>query len=233
MQQALGALLLGGILLAPCLPVQAEADHPPLSLTVNQTPAWSLHTLSSFYIPIMTPLETTLGRYYQLEKTPQSPYAPIPRYYSGYGFRGYDTVGAGSSFQAQSFLPGGETGMGNLFNLGVERFHQFDRSGQRAEEKISAAFTLGYGFQKQSLRNDFNLLFGFSSRYHATQDLSTSELADSDYGTIFFTPGLQLSGKSILFHAILEFPVYKHEMEDLKIKRDRVRANIGVRYLIR
>ncbi len=100
-------------------------------------------------------------------------------------------------------------------------------------DALSAAVLLGYGFGSSPLEEKgwpVNLLVGFTSRYNYADRYRNSEVIGTEYGTVFFAPGIQLSGRSLDFHATIELPI-RHINIDGQGRREKVRGNIGVRYL--
>lgn len=100
-------------------------------------------------------------------------------------------------------------------------------------DALSAAVLLGYGFGSSPLDEKgwpVNVLVGFTSRYNYADRYRNTEVMGTEYGTVFFAPGIQLSGRSLDFHATIELPI-RHITVDGQSRREKVRGNIGVRYL--
>lgn len=141
---------------------------------------------------------------------------------------------------AETRIPGGyrlDSGLNFLYRL--ERFnlemkgnylYYKTRSEFRPGDVRSGGLALGYGFGGYNGEYaPVNLMLGFSSRFYEPDRLSGEEMRGTEYGTIFFSPGLILSGKSIMFRAGVDVPVRHMGPEDQGY-RDRVRANIGLKY---
>lgn len=98
--------------------------------------------------------------------------------------------------------------------------------------RFSARIQMGYGLGNETMKNPVNLLLGFTSDYYLPDQYESNDVRGTEYGTVFFAPGLQLSGKTIVFHAMFEFPIHQTIPQDELQYQDRVRANIGMRYFL-
>ncbi len=121
-----------------------------------------------------------------------------------------------------------EFGLGHKWIMGNEQYDPGD--------EISTAISIGYGLGQGNdiVDKPINLIVGLASNYYMADTYQGENVSSTEYGTVFFTPGLQLSGKSMIFQAMIELPVYRirlnHENESYK---DSIRANIGMKYYLR
>ncbi len=154
---------------------------------------------------------------------------------------GISTARDSSTLPPQSRLPDGyrlDSGLSLLYKM--ERL-SFEMSGGhstsrtrgdfRPGDTYSAGLMLGFGFG--GYRQDsapISLMMGVTSRYYGADRLGGDEMPGTEYGTVFFSPGLMLSGKSLALRAGLDFPIRHLGADDTY--RDRMRANIGLRYYL-
>jgi hypothetical protein len=92
---------------------------------------------------------------------------------------------------------------------------------------------LSMGFGLGAYNNEawpVNLVLGVTSQFYGADRFAGEDLPGTEYGTVFFSPGLMLSGKSLALRAGLDFPIRHLGAEDAY--RDKVRANIGLRYFL-
>lgn len=208
--------------------VHAEGIPAPFSVqaAMHNMPLFSERQASANAIPVMQPLEFTLGRLFL----------------SG-GMDITEQTNAGNGNDAPAYLR-----MDHPFqNFGQYRTPaapelQYRKQVLLMEENrpvqqtFSAGFHLGYGLGNPALL-PVNLMLGFTSQYHQmdpfSRTLATSEenAFAQEYGTVFFTPGLQLASRSLLFQAFIEVPVHQiGNGNDFERNPERMRANIGVQY---
>ncbi|MCE9598431.1 MAG: hypothetical protein K8S54_10725 [Spirochaetia bacterium] len=106
------------------------------------------------------------------------------------------------------------------------------RGDYRQGDVMSGGFMLGWGMGDYSGETwPVNLMMGVTSRVYQADRFRGEEMPGTDYGTVFFSPGLMLSGRSVSLHAGLDFPI-KHLGQEDRGYRDRMRANIGLKYFL-
>ena len=125
-----------------------------------------------------------------------------------------------------------------LFRRSHMRFgvgHQWrqERDDYDPGETALAHLSYGYGIGGASRGGPepypVTVLAGVGARYnYADTDLG-EEVVGTEYGTVFFAPGLQISSQSLSVQAIVEVPVYNIKPEDDSYEEE-VRANFGLRY---
>lgn len=105
----------------------------------------------------------------------------------------------------------------------------------RAGDLYLSSLTLGYGLVQNGsdLKSPVNLLVGVSSIYNSPEYRGTTKLYGTEYGTVFFIPGLQLTRRSVMFEAMLELPVYSLNHRDENPAQNDVRTNFGLKYILR
>ena len=119
--------------------------------------------------------------------------------------------------------------------LGVEHNLRLARDDFNPGESVSAEVSLAYGFGgygDYQDRRPFNLLIGFTSRYHYADRLNREEIQGTEFGTVFLAPGLQYYGSSLSLWATVEVPIHRTKIEEDGYQ-DKVRGNIGVKYYFR
>lgn len=134
------------------------------------------------------------------------------------------------------------------FRLGISHVIDMEMAEEELpENSVNASIIMGYGFGKgSSIRKPIHFTVGITSTYYYSPEYAMTDenrnLASSEYGTVFFAPGLQLSGSSMVFQAHLELPIHQIrngstkqiETESLNPSvRDEMRANIGMKYYLK
>ena len=108
------------------------------------------------------------------------------------------------------------------------------------ENSISAALVLGYGLGKGKRDSrPVHFTLGITSTvFYSSDTISSRARNNTEYGAVFFAPGLQLSGKSVVFQAHVEVPIHQVRKPGVDPEtldpslRDEMRANIGMKYYI-
>lgn len=119
----------------------------------------------------------------------------------------------------------------NMELRGLHTAHR-PRSEFRPGDVWTGGLSMGYGFGEYDGHGwPVNLQLGLTGRQYHADRLQGEEIAGSRYGTLFVSPALMFYGRSFLFEAGLDFPVRHLGAED-SIYRDRVRANIGLKYYL-
>lgn len=119
----------------------------------------------------------------------------------------------------------------NMEMRGQHTLHR-PRSDFRPGDVWTGGVSMGYGFGAYDGHGwPVNVQLGMTGRQYHADRLDGEEIAGSRYGTLFFSPALMFYGRSFLFEAGLDFPVRHMSAED-SIYRDRVRANIGLKYYL-
>lgn len=117
-------------------------------------------------------------------------------------------------------------GLGHRWNLARENYDP--------GETIMANLTFGYGLGSYSHTagtHPVTVLAGISSRYRYADKLDGDAIPGTEYGTVFFAPGLQLSSQSLRLQAMVEVPITNIKPED-ESYAEEVRANVGLKYYI-
>lgn len=103
------------------------------------------------------------------------------------------------------------------------------------EERLSAGMALGYGLGPHS---PVSLMLGFQSRNKIVDPFRENQIIGAQYGTLFFTPGIQIATSTMMLEAILEVPVHTY---DLRPEQDpgfappiesNLRARFGIKYFL-
>lgn len=106
------------------------------------------------------------------------------------------------------------------------------RGDYRQGDVLAGGLMFGWGIGDYSGESwPVNLMMGVTSRVYAADRFRGEEMPGTDYGTVFFSPGLMLSGRSVSLRAGLDVPI-KHLGQEDRGYRDRMRANIGLKYLL-
>ena len=233
----------------------------------------SLGNIRTFSVPVIIPLEATIGRFYmggafeyavrEYRQAGRNERVQGPRYLSAHGgfqffsqgrFRleARETVNApiaedDGRFEAprEAWLNSG----GYRIDSDVTAKYIFDRADLRAGvghqwrlaredydpgETILASMSFGYGFGNFSTAADsypVTMLMGVTSRYNYADKEGGNRISGTEYGTVFFAPGLQLSSRSMRFQAMVEVPIYNVRPED-ESYTEEVRANFGLKYYL-
>ena len=114
--------------------------------------------------------------------------------------------------------------------------HRWDRARENYDPgaTILANITFGFGHGSYSHSQDAHpvtLLAGISSRYHYADKEDGDNISGTEYGTVFFAPGLQLSSQSLRLQAMVEVPIHNIRPEDDSYTEE-VRANVGLKYYL-
>ncbi|MDH5655682.1 MAG: hypothetical protein OEZ34_07230 [Spirochaetia bacterium] len=124
----------------------------------------------------------------------------------------------------------------SIFSIDLYQIKSHDSIGNsRYGDKLFGSITMGYSFGKNHFQGHapVNLLFGISSIYSTTERKDLVEILGTDYGTVFFVPGLQISRESVIFQAMLELPVYRMNPENAIYQQQDLKANIGMKYILK
>jgi len=137
---------------------------------------------------------------------------------------------------------------GEHTSLYFDLYHYMGDTGEKnitfqEGDLVSGRLTLGYdlGMGHSGDSSPVNLLLGVASHYYLADKVEEKRLSGTEYGTVFFVPGLQLSAKSVMLQAMFEVPVYHTiptgeetgtDTRNALPGEDRIRANIGVKYYI-
>lgn len=117
-------------------------------------------------------------------------------------------------------------GLGHRWSLARENYDP--------GETIMANLTFGYGLGSYSHttgNHPVTVLAGISSRYRYADKLDGDNISGTEYGTVFFAPGLQLSSQSLRLQAMVEVPIANIKPDD-ESYAEEVRANVGLKYYI-
>jgi hypothetical protein len=117
-------------------------------------------------------------------------------------------------------------GIGHQWNL--------ERQGYDPGETILANITFGYGFGSYSqsqASHPITVLAGITTRYNYADTVDGERVDGTEYGTVFFAPGLQLSSQSLRLQAMVEVPIYNIKPDDDSYTEE-VRANVGLKYYL-
>lgn len=118
--------------------------------------------------------------------------------------------------------------------VGVGHRWKMARENYDPGETILANITFGYGLGSYSHSQETHpvtVLAGFTTRYNYADKLDGDNLSGTEYGTVFFAPGLQLSSQSLRLQAMVEVPIHNIKTEDDSYTEE-VRANVGLKYYI-
>ncbi len=118
--------------------------------------------------------------------------------------------------------------------LGVGHRWNMARENYDPGETILANLTFGYGLGSYSHSqgtHPVTVLAGITTRYNYADKLDGDNLPGTEYGTVFFAPGLQLSSQSLRLQAMVEVPIHNIKPED-ESYTEEVRANVGLKYYI-
>jgi len=102
-------------------------------------------------------------------------------------------------------------------------------------DTLLGSFTMEYNLNRENLHSStlpVNLLFGITSIYSTPERKDLVKVSGTEYGTVFFVPGLQISGKSVIFQAMFELPVYRINPENAIYHQQDMRANFGMKYIL-
>ncbi|MCB1168411.1 MAG: hypothetical protein KDK37_03545 [Leptospiraceae bacterium] len=101
------------------------------------------------------------------------------------------------------------------------------------EENLAAGLSLGYGIGHNS---PVSVLLGLYSRHRITDPFRENQIIGAEYGTLFFTPGLQITTAALTLEATVEVPVHTY---DLRPESDTstptesdLRARFGIKYYL-
>ncbi|MCB1138838.1 MAG: hypothetical protein KDK25_01065 [Leptospiraceae bacterium] len=120
-----------------------------------------------------------------------------------------------------------------LFDVGHEESLALNR--RDLEERVSAGLSLGYGL---GARSPVSVLVGLQSRNQIVDPFRENQIIGAQYGTLFFTPGIQIATSTMMLEAVLEVPVHTYDLRPEQnpggatpIDSD-LRARFGMRYMI-
>jgi hypothetical protein len=122
-----------------------------------------------------------------------------------------------------------------LFDFNLTRFAGMRKEEFQNGDALSGKLTFGYGFgrKEESLYSLVHILLGFTSSFYYPDRNAGKKVTGTEYGEVFFSPGLQITKSSIMFHAMVELPVYHSNLELLPSSReDQIRANFGMKYYL-
>lgn len=130
-----------------------------------------------------------------------------------------------SYFMKDSWM---QVGVGHELDLNQKELY-------RRGDLVSARLTLGYGLAKPAASSaPLDLLLGVSSHYDMADRYRGNTIGGTEYGTVFFTPGLQLSGRSMSIQAMIEYPIHHIQpASESNTIQEGVRANFGMKYYLR
>ncbi len=121
-----------------------------------------------------------------------------------------------------------QVGAGYRLNLARNDYNMGD--------ELTAALRFGYGFgsysEYQQNKWPMNVFLGITSHYNYADLYKKDQVIGTEYGTVFFAPGLQLSNRSVIFQASVEMPI-RHLTPTENSYQDRIRGNIGMKYYLR
>ncbi|HBS05574.1 MAG TPA: hypothetical protein DEA96_11445 [Leptospiraceae bacterium] len=118
-----------------------------------------------------------------------------------------------------------------LFDLGHEE--DLALNNEDPDQRVSAGFSLGYGL---SSRSPVSVLLGLQSRHKITDPFRDNQIVGAQYGTLFFTPGIQFSTNSMILEATLEVPMHTYDLRPdqsstAPVEND-LKARFGMKYFI-
>ncbi|MCR9144694.1 MAG: hypothetical protein NXI24_20820 [bacterium] len=118
--------------------------------------------------------------------------------------------------------------------VGVGHRWRMARENYNPGETILANVTFGYGLGSYSHSqgtHPLTVLAGISTRYNYADKLDGDNITGTEYGTVFFAPGLQLATQSLRLQAMVEVPIHNIKPEEDSYSEE-VRANVGLKYYI-
>jgi len=118
-------------------------------------------------------------------------------------------------------------GVGHRLNLAKNAYNPGD--------EMSASIRFGYGLGSQTdfqRRFPVSLFLGITSRYRYADQYQKELVQGTEYGTVFVAPGFQFQTNAVILHATVEVPVY-HMRPTPDSFQDRMRGNIGMKYMLR
>lgn len=198
-------------------------------------------------IPLTMPLEAVIGSYY----LGSNQYIISGRFSTEDSIAAVDNAGTDRNARMQSPWVGmagrkttagikevrhsavSITGAGSIVQFDFLKIHPDYQNEYRRGDRYLSNVMVGYGLNDVRSSGPVNVLMGISSFYNAPDYREGQKIYGSEYGTVFFIPGLQLSAKSVLFEAMLEVPVYSinHRREN-PVQND-IRTNFGMKYILR
>ncbi|MEQ8353780.1 MAG: hypothetical protein RH862_20045 [Leptospiraceae bacterium] len=118
-----------------------------------------------------------------------------------------------------------------LFDLGHEQ--DLALEDEDPDQRLSAGLSLGYGL---SSRSPVSVLLGLQSRHKITDPFRDNQIIGAQYGTLFFTPGIQISTNSLILEATLEVPMHTYDLRpdqssSAPVESD-LKARFGMKYFI-
>ncbi len=118
-----------------------------------------------------------------------------------------------------------------LLDLGHEQDLALDS--EDPDQRVSAGLSLGYGL---SSRSPVSVLLGLQSRHKIIDPFRENQIVGAQYGTLFFTPGIQISTSSMILEATLEVPMHTYDLRPdqstvAPVEND-LKARFGMKYFI-
>lgn len=119
--------------------------------------------------------------------------------------------------------------------LGLEHNWRLSRDEYDPGESLRTSFILGYGLGSGHSLDDrypWNVTLGITSHYRYYDRVNQERVTGTQYGTVFFAPGLNYYTSSLNLWANIEVPIHHIQAED-EAYREGIRGNIGLKYYLR
>tara|TARA_Y100001937_G_scaffold1217_3_gene1529 strand:- start:47884 stop:48699 length:816 start_codon:yes stop_codon:yes gene_type:complete len=118
-----------------------------------------------------------------------------------------------------------------LFDIGHEETLALESDDP--QQKVSAGLSVGYGLSSAS---PISVLLGLQSRHQITDPFRDNQIIGARYGTLFFTPGIQIATSTMILEATLEVPMHTYdlrpEQSPITPVESDLKARFGMKYLL-